>query len=98
VIHKRVFYVLVVVKIKIKEAERISFKGKQRNKNLSGNHCLEAHALAQLLGALCCKPEGHGFIGIFIDIILPSALGLWARHSPLREMGTRDTFWGWGGG
>jgi hypothetical protein len=67
---------LVVVKIKIKWAERFSFRGKQCSKNLSGNHCLQAHALAQLLGAMRYKPEGHGFIGIFIGIILPSALWL----------------------
>jgi hypothetical protein len=30
--HKRVFYMLVVVKIKMKGAERISFRGKQRSK------------------------------------------------------------------
>jgi len=45
------------------------------------------YAVAQLVEALCCKPEGRGFdspmvsLEFFIDIILPAALLPWDRFS-----------------
>ena len=58
------------------------------------------HAVAQLVEALRCKPEGRGFdspigsLEFFIDIILPAALWPLGSTQPLTEMGTRYIFWG----
>jgi len=43
------------------------------------------HGVAQLVGAVRCKPEGRGFIVIFHDIIRSS--------QPLTEMRTRNISW-----
>jgi hypothetical protein len=45
------------------------------------------HAVAQLVEALHCMPEGRGVrfpivsLEFFIDIILPAALSPWERHN-----------------
>jgi hypothetical protein len=54
------------------------------------------HAVASLVEALCCKPEGRGIEsrrgGFFsIDLILPAALCMaFGSNQPLIEMSTRN--------
>jgi hypothetical protein len=49
--------------------------------------------LAQLIEALRYKPEGHGFIGIFIDN-LPGCNMALGSNQCLKETSTRNISWG----
>jgi hypothetical protein len=57
-------------------------------------HNLHLYAVAQVVDALCYKPEGRGFESqwghweFFIDLILPAALCLWGLISLVTEINT----------
>jgi hypothetical protein len=69
---------------------------KNTSKIIHTNILHTEYAVAQLIEALCSKPEGRGFdsrqgsLIFFIGLILP-ALG---PTQPLTEMSTRNISWG----
>jgi len=62
------------------------------------HHC--GPAVAQLVEALCCKPEGCRFNSLLLSLefsfglILPAALCSWGQLSLLTKMSVRNVSWG----